>query len=170
MLCLSVVYKVTALDCSARVEVNSRRLSAAGDSYRILRAIAVRPYQYVLIIIRGADGTAVANTSAVSPCEWWRCLCESLEFTYEETWMRWLVVTLSLPYHSLTILVVIPQRRHTVRSRSYGSVNADVSVVGRAHNDFLTPVTEDVTRSTWVLLGTVDAGSLIVAMTGVIYS
>ena len=67
MLSLSVAYAIATLDSGARVKVNGRRLSAAGDSNRILRAIAVRPYQYILIIIRSADSATVTDAIAVSP-------------------------------------------------------------------------------------------------------
>ena len=57
--------------------------------------------------------------------------------------MRWLVVSTHLPYHSVTLLVVIPHRVNAPWGLDGRGVDAYL-IVSRAHNELMTPVTEDV--------------------------
>ena len=58
--------------------------------------------------------------------------------------MRWLVVATHLPYHSLAILVVVPQRGDTPVGGNGRGIDTDFVILGTG-DYLLPPVAEDVT-------------------------
>ena len=68
--------------------------------------------------------------------------------------MRRLVIAAHLPHHRITVLVVIPQRIVTPRGFDRGGIDTD-SIIASAHDNLLTPVTEEITLITRRTLGIV---------------
>ena len=68
--------------------------------------------------------------------------------------MRWLIVATWLPYHTIAILMIVPQRVVTPLGWFGGGIDADV-VIGSTLDNFLAPVTKDITLIARCCLGTV---------------
>ena len=69
--------------------------------------------------------------------------------------MRRLVVAHALPYHGVAVLLVVPEGVDAVGGGNGCSVDAQSAVALCAHDEFLTPVAEDVGDGSGVVLGTV---------------
>ena len=101
-------------------------------------------------------GTTIGHFLTVGHGQCGRCLRDTLQFTDKVADVWWLVIAAHLPYHGLAVLHVVPQRIVAPNGRRGGGINPDI-VVGSTHDDFLAPVTEDVTliagRSLGVIIG-----------------
>ena len=107
----------------------------------------------MLVVMQTVDGSAAANHRSVGSSQWGRGHGDSFHLTEEITQVRRLVIRMHLPYHSLAILMVVPQCVDGIVGRHGGSVDT-YGIIAFAHseNHFLTPVTKDVTRETGVVL------------------
>jgi len=69
-----------------------------------------------------------------------------------------LVVTDGFPHHTLPILMIVPESGDTEIRRIVGRVNQQVFPV--AYEQFLTPVTKEVTRGAWVVFSPIVHGTV----------
>ena len=106
----------------------------------------------MLAVEVGADSAAVCHFGASSHCERWRSNRDALKLACEVTYVRRLVVTHTLPYHGIAVLVVVPECVEAMLCWSNGCVDAKVCVVACAEHHLLAPVAEDVACSAWVVL------------------
>ena len=114
--------------------------------------VVVFAYDSVLAVEVGADSAAVCHFGASCHCERWRSNRDALKLACEVAHMRWLVVAYTLPYHSVAVLVVVPECVEAMFRCSNGGVDAKIGVVTCAEHHLLAPVAEDVARGAWVVL------------------
>ena len=115
----------------------------------------------VLPVIGRSNGTTVGNLRTTSHREWRWSYGDTFQLTDEVTGVRRLIVAYALPYHALTILMVVPERIVAILGGDVGRVDADVFVVGSAGDDFLAPVAKDVACCRRGVLGPVAVGGAI---------
>ena len=108
----------------------------------------------MLTIEAGTDGAAVRNLSATGHSQWGRCDGDALQFAQEVARTWGLVVATHLPHHRVTILMVVPQRRNAPLGGRGCGIDADITGC-RSHDDFLAPVTQDISLITGCTLGVV---------------
>ena len=82
---------------------------ACSAFYRNLRVIGFA-YEDVLIIEGRIDSAAVGHFLATFHHERWRGDGDVLQLAEDIAGVRWLIVAAHLPCHSVTVLMVVPQR------------------------------------------------------------
>ena len=86
--------------------------------------------------------------------EWWRGNGNAFQLAEEVGYMRWLIVATWLPYHTIAILMIVPQRVVTPLGWLSSGIDADV-VIGSTLDNLLTPVAKDITLITRCSLGAI---------------
>ncbi|OPZ98073.1 MAG: hypothetical protein BWY72_00986 [Bacteroidetes bacterium ADurb.Bin416] len=106
--------------------------------------------QYELVSMGGSDGAAVGDVLTVGGNKGRGCHGDAFQLTKEIGRMRRLVITDGLPYHGLSVSVVMPKGRNAIGRGVVGCVDAHACAI--ANEDFFAPVTEYVATHTGVVL------------------
>ena len=118
-------------------------------------------YQYMLTIVSSADGAVIGNLCAACHREGWGSDGDAFKLAQEVAGVRWLVVAHALPHHSLTILMVVPQRVVAIVGLDIRGIYAYIFIIGGTHDDFLAPVAQHIASGRWGVLRPVAVGSTI---------
>ena len=81
------------------------------------------------VLVGRGDGASVGHLGATRHGERRWSHGDTFQFAQEVAGMRWLVIADALPYHTLTILMVVPQRVVAIRGRDVGRIDAYILVV-----------------------------------------
>ena len=83
---------------------------------------------------------------------------DALQFAQEITQVGRLVVTDGFPHHALPVLMIVPESGDTEIRRVVGRINQQIFPV--AYEQFLSPVTKEVTRGAWVVFSPIVHGTV----------
>ena len=140
---------IGALYPRRNVECCHIRICTIGNGH--LRVIGLA-HNDVLTLVGRRDSASVLDFRATRHRIWGRCHRDAFHLAKEETRVRWLVIAHALPNHCIAILMVVPECRDAIGGRDRRRVDADISIIRCTKNDFLTPVADNVTLSTWIVL------------------
>ena len=149
------VFRGTIARCRAlhprrHVEYGCPRFGTRLHGYRHVRIVE---HKHLATIVRRSNIAPVRNLRTPFRGERRRSHGDALQFAQEITQVGRLVVTDGFPHHALPVLMVVPKGRDTEFRRVVGRINQQVFPV--AYEQFLSPVTEEVTRGGCVVFAPV---------------
>ena len=100
-------------------------------------------------MVVGCADAAIYLRAAFKGHGWW-LLRDALQFSEEEAGVRWLVVTHTLPGHSVAVFMVVPQRGDGMWRRIAGDI--DTQDITYTVDNLLAPVTYNITKEAGVVL------------------
>ena len=135
------VIVVVALHPSGGIDGDDGRLGTFGERGGHVVRLAEDD---MLAVALPADGTAIRYLRPSRHRQRRRSDCNTLQLSKEIAGMGRLVVAAHLPYHCLTVLVVVPKRVITPRGIVGGGVDSECTVISSPENELFTPVAQDI--------------------------